>query len=76
VLRVDCHLISRRGDEQGEPVPPYHAWREGTDQTLCGHKPIADWYIARDRWFPPEDGAACPVCLSHVNAVAHPDRAR
>jgi len=73
---MDVHLAARRTDAQGHPLPPYHGWRAGTDQTLCGHKPLHDWHLAHDRSFPPERGETCPVCLSHVNAQAHPDRVR
>ena len=70
---MDAHIAARHSDVHGRPLPPFHGWREGTDQTLCGRKPLTDWCLTHDRVFPPERGETCPVCLSHVNASAHPD---
>jgi hypothetical protein len=73
---MEAHIATKLSDSQGRPVAPYHGWREGTDQTLCGHKPLTGWCLATDLRFPPERGETCPVCLSHVHAGAHPDRIR
>ena len=73
---MDAHIATKRSDTQGRPVPPYHGRRAGSDQTLCGHKPLTGWCLTPDLAFPPEQGETCPVCLSHVNASLHPDPSR
>jgi hypothetical protein len=73
---MEAHIAAKHSDPHGRPVAPYHGWREGTDQTLCGLKPLTGWCLSQDLVFPPEQGETCPVCLSHVNASARPDHIR